>query len=287
MLLLSFSDQNAANFNRYILSDIKYIRDQIRPVLVDPFSLRSRGAAKRWLDYDEVHVWRANLDLPESTLIGFMRSLAPEERARAERYRQEVDRKRFIAGRGLLRKLLSCYLDERPEEIRFSYGPFGKPALVTGAGDPFLTFNVANSGGLGFFALASGRAVGIDVELIPSEVVCREIADYFFTPEECRLWRSLPRDRQPEAFGTCWTQKEAYLKARGVGFSVSPDKCRISFLPNESDGLVVIWEDLEPASPWSLIPLVAGPGYTAALAAEGRGWRLLNMPEAPEGGNHG
>jgi 4'-phosphopantetheinyl transferase len=265
---------------------------QIQSIFAHPSSGEVQETTDFYLPDDEVHVWWASVDLPKPVLTGLMRWLAPDEQLRAARYRYPVDCNHFVAARGLLRKLLGSYLGEPPEELRFSYGAFGKPALLHYAGEPFLTFNVSHAGSLAFFAISRARAVGIDVERIPTENACTEAAAQLFTPEEYRVWHTLPQDRRSEAFGACWTRKEAYLKARGVGFSVPPGNCEVSFLPDEPARLVWVWDDVELSCPWSLLPLNVSPGYAAALAAAGKSWNMVcrQIPverEIPGRSDHG
>src|SRR5437660_12909657 len=80
---------------------------------------------------DEVHVWRANLEQPQSCWASLMQVLSAEERERAGRYHFEADRKRSIIGRGLTRLLLAHCLREPAERLRFTYNAFGKPALAS------------------------------------------------------------------------------------------------------------------------------------------------------------
>ena len=91
------------------------------------------------LSSDEVHVWRAHLDLMRADVQGLRHTLTPDEVDRAERHRFPKDRERFIISRGLLRAILGQYLHRAPAEIRFSYGPNGKPSLTVepgGKGSP-------------------------------------------------------------------------------------------------------------------------------------------------------
>ena len=61
-------------------------------------------------------------------------TLTAEECQRAERYVFEKDRTHFVVARGLLRVLLGRYLRQDPQHLRFTYGPYGKPALATDTG---------------------------------------------------------------------------------------------------------------------------------------------------------
>ena len=60
-------------------------------------------------------------------------NLAADEKARAERFYFEKDRKHFIVARGVLRAILGRYLNRAPECLSFCYSSYGKPAL---AGEP-------------------------------------------------------------------------------------------------------------------------------------------------------
>src|ERR1700693_11304 len=119
---------------------------------------------------DEVHVWRANLDPGPSQIQEFLRTLASDERARAERFRFEKDREHFIVGRGVLGAILGGYLKQTPESMAFSYGPHGKPALADAMEAGGMRFSVSHSRGVALYAVTRGRGGGIDGELIRSHL---------------------------------------------------------------------------------------------------------------------
>jgi 4'-phosphopantetheinyl transferase len=74
------------------------------------------------LSADEVHIWRASPNQDAEAIANLVAFLSQGERQRAMRYRHPADRDRFIAGRGILRKIISAYLALPPSELRFSYG---------------------------------------------------------------------------------------------------------------------------------------------------------------------
>ena len=88
------------------------------------------------------------------------------------------------------------------------------------------------------------------------------------------MLRTLPTDVQRQAFFRCWTRKEAYIKARGQGLSLPLDQFDVSLAPGEPAAILGTQQDPSEASRWSLQELTAAPGYIAALAVEGHGWRL-------------
>jgi 4'-phosphopantetheinyl transferase len=223
---------------------------------------------------DEVHVWRAILDLEAPRVRSLQRTLAPDEQARAERFYFRKDRERFIVARGRLRVILSRYLDTKPGQLRFCYGLYGKPSLVTTPGQDTLSFNSSHSRGLALHAIARKREVGIDLEYMHTDFAYEQVAEQFFSSREKATLRTFPTRMKHEAFFTCWTRKEAYIKARGEGLSFPLDQFDVSMNPGEPALLVNTRGDPQEASRWSLQELRPCTGYMAALAVEGHDWRL-------------
>lgn len=234
------------------------------PPLSETFSLKDK----------EVHVWRAVLDVEASRIQSLQQSLSTDEWERARRFHFQKDRDHFIAARGLLRVILGLYLSKEPDQLQFCYGPYGKPSLTQEFGGDTLRFNLSHSYGLALFAITRGRELGVDLEQLRSQVTNIQIAERFFSPREVAALRALPINLQQEAFFTCWTCKEAYLKARGEGLTHPLDQFDVSFTPGEPARLLNTYKDPQEASRWSLYKLNPGPGYAAALAVEGHNWKL-------------
>lgn len=226
------------------------------------------------LGKDEVHVWRASLSLPPPRVQSLQRTLVAEELMRAERYCFQRDREHFIVARGLLREILGWYLRVEPGQLRFSYGPHGKPDLAQEMDGDGLHFNVAHSDGLALFAVGRGRRIGVDLERLRPELASERIAEQFFSPREVAVLRALPTDVQPEAFFNCWTRKEAYLKAIGNGLALPLDQFDVSLTPGEPAALLSVSGGPESACHWSLREVDVGLGYIAAVAVVGQGWQL-------------
>jgi len=225
---------------------------------------------------DEIHVWRAELDQPETTVQRLARTLSPDEQERAKRFCLERVRTRFIVGRGLLRTILGHYLGRAPEGLHFAYAARGKPSLAPSEGTD-LRFNVSHSDGIGLFAVARGREVGVDVERLRPLPRAERIAERFFSVPERTALKGLPAERRLEGFFTCWTRKEAYIKARGDGLGHPLDQFAVTIAPGEPARLSAVGDgDPSEIARWSLEGLPPGPGYVAALSAGGRGWRVTS-----------
>lgn len=226
------------------------------------------------LGKDEVHIWRASLDLPASGIWSLQQTLSADERKRAKRLYFQRDQEHFIVARGLLRAILGRYLNMQPGQLRFCYNPNGKPSLDRAYGGDVLRFNLSHSHGLALYAVTHGREIGIDLERIRPEVTEQQTAERFFSPQEVAVLNTLPANIRTEAFFNCWTRKEAYIKARGEGLSAPLDNFEVSLAPGEVAALLSFKGDPQETSRWSLQELYPGPGYVAAIAVEGSHRRL-------------
>ena len=166
-----------------------------------------------------VNIYSARLELGAARLEALHAILSPEERERAARFHFPEHQKHFIGCRGILREILSGFLEIPPARLRFTYNAYGKPAVE----DATLRFNVSHSGGWAMFAVTRAREVGIDIERINERTAIELIPERFFSPWETAQLRGLPQGQRTEAFFRCWTRKEAYIKACGLGLSLPLD----------------------------------------------------------------
>jgi len=216
----------------------------------------------------EVHVWRVDLEQPEDLVLTFRSTLEEDERSRADRFHFEKDRRAFTVSRGFLRHVLGSYLQTKPDAVRFSYGPYGKPALDGEHKNSSLRFNMSHSRGVGLVAVSDAREVGVDVEHVRADFATEEIARRFFSPREVAAFNALPNTEQVAAFFRCWTRKEAYIKAIGRGLSQPLDGFDVTLAPEETPALLRVDED--DASRWTLSDIDVGNDYAAALVVEGQ-----------------
>ena len=236
----------------------------------------SRGPCRE-LHTEEVHLYSVPLVASAECIGNLEKYLAPDEWKRAGSFRTAALRDAFILGRGLLRTILGRYSRLSPSAVGLAYGARGKPHLLN---NKRLRFNLSHSGGHALFALALDREIGVDIEHLRPMSNCEEIARRVFSVQEYRDLLSLARHQRGTAFFTCWTRKEAYIKAVGDGLSLPLDSFRVSLLPGETPALVA------PKDPrvWSLHDVSPGPGFVAALAGEGtemkvRRWTFATLEE--------
>ncbi|MBD1825756.1 4'-phosphopantetheinyl transferase superfamily protein [Cyanobacteria bacterium FACHB-DQ100] len=196
----------------------------------------------------EVHIWLTNLD----AISPSFEMLSIGERSRADRFKFEQHRQRFIAGRGFLRSLLGCYLNTDPATLEFDYGAHGKPFLKHST----LQFNLAHSQHLALHAVTYDRAVGIDIEQIRVIDQVERLAQRFFLPSEAEAVQT-----QPDLFFQYWTCKEAFLKATGIGLSglkeIEIDRFQLRSIPPEAR-----------SQQWQLHPITISDQFAGAIVIE-------------------
>lgn len=201
----------------------------------------------------EVHLWRASLDMPAGHASALEACLSADERARAGRLREALDRGRYVAARGVLRRLLGRYMAMEAGDLRIEYGPRGKPEIALGEGLADLRFNVSHSGPLALYAFARGARVGVDLERVRPVPHAARVASRIFPPDELRAWSALPEEQRLEGFFSRWTRLEALAKLHGGGVW----------------WLVGHGGSIPEAAGVSVLDIEAPPGYRAALAVEG------------------
>jgi 4'-phosphopantetheinyl transferase len=246
---------------------------------------------------DVVHVWRVSLVLHSHHVQQLRGHLSADERARADRFRFNVHRDRFVVARGMLRVILGRYLDQSPERLEFCHNPYGKPALkplkaldagqidklANVNGRSPLHFNVSHAQEMALYALAWDRPLGVDLEYVQdrgADLASRIVR--FFSSSEQEAFQKLPPEERNLAFFKGWTRKEAYMKARGLGFTLPLQKFDVSIAPHEPARLLADRHDPQAVGQWTLQDLDPGCGYVAALAARGAGWHTMGWqwPEA-------
>lgn len=161
--------------------------------------------------------------------------LAEDELARARTLQGFGRQAGFIATRAGLRKLLSAYTGIAPRDVRFTYGPDGKPELHNDMNSD-IRFNVSHSGALAVYAFARGFDVGIDVEHVREVDNLHKIAGRMFASDEIQALSSTSTEDRSREFLKIWTKREALVKLYGSSIwrerdTVPPEVSWITFEP--------------------------------------------------------
>ena len=192
--------------------------------------------------------------------------LSPDERARAQRLRIEAARHRLILARTLLRSELGAILGVEPRRLEFEVAERGKPFLTSPSPPSPPGFNLSHSGDVVVVAIALGE-IGVDVERLRRMTKAERLARRFFGPAEFAAVQSSPETARDHLFLRIWTQKEAYLKATGLGVGMPLREVETEPDPTRPVGLRAVSGDRREAARWSLTE-VEVPGAVCVVALE-------------------
>ncbi|MFN2578088.1 MAG: 4'-phosphopantetheinyl transferase superfamily protein [Pyrinomonadaceae bacterium] len=245
------------------------------------FSRPAAGTQQTWkpgplapvIWQNEVHVWRARLDVAWSWTLD--EALCLDDRARADRFKFESDRRRFCVGRASLRLILSRYLKTKPGRLQLETSEFGKPFFADKKLAGGLHFNLSHSNQLALIAITRDREVGVDVEYMRSDFATDEVADHFFSPAEVQQFREVPAESKTQSFFNCWTRKEAYIKARGEGLYCPLNQFDVSLSPGAPATLLESRVDPSDTQQWRFRDIAAGDRYAATVATDRACSRLV------------
>jgi len=146
---------------------------------------------------------------------------------RANRYHFARHQRRFTVARSVMRLILARYLNVNPEELEFGYNPQGKPFLSNA---PTLQFNLSHAGDWALLAVGSGAPLGIDLEFFSARPY-EGIGSHIFSARENQSLQQLPASLKPLGFFHLWAQKEALIKACGLGLSYPTKQFDVPLLP--------------------------------------------------------
>ena len=214
------------------------------------------------LEGAEVWVGFARLDRAAAEVAELRGILAADERARADRFVQDIHRNRFVVARATLRLLIAAQFRIRAEEVAFRYGDHGKPFLA-GELDGALHLNVSHSEDVALYAFCD-VPVGCDIEAIRPVSYLDGIVSRWFAPEECDAILGGPAEARERMFFRYWTLKEAVMKGIGRGISLLSREFTLHDL---GDGRHRASGEGELPQ-WSAFEYPAPEGFAAAIAIE-------------------
>ena len=190
----------------------------------------------------EVHVWQTSVD----NWSGVHDELSEEERARAARFRFARDRRRWVAARTLVRRVLARYLGVETKGLVLGAHDDGRPLVLLPREADWLSFSLSHAGDVAVVAVTRDQRVGVDVERVRSDVDVVAVAHRAFGEAIANELAGETEPRRSQRFFEVWTREEARGKCRGTGL-IEPDDPRRLDAPAVTD-------------------LRVGKGYAAALA---------------------
>lgn len=199
------------------------------------------------------------LDLPlaEKSFLELEKFSSPVRLEQSRKFRQPDDRARCLGAAFLLDfalKSLGSRFSSK-DEVKDSLGRSFFPGS---------DFNFSLTHSEGWVACALSNAdVGVDVET--ASLFDEGLADFFMSPTERARWENISAhlsldERQKYALDL-WTLKEAYLKARGMGFQLPPESLTITILGSRFE----VMGACDSKKSWNLQRKLLPGGYRLSL----------------------
>lgn len=195
----------------------------------------------------------------------FYHLLSAEEKTKANKFLFKADKERYILARGILRKLLSTYLNIPNAAINFMYNPYGKPFLTNNNG---LQFNMSHSKDKVLLGFTYQSMIGVDIEMKSKTVDFDAVAKRFFHDNEFHLLSALGDKDKKDLFFNIWVIKEAFIKAIGKGLSSNMENLEVKSIASDMP-IIALHDHSENFVSWQLRLLPIMPDYAAAIAVNG------------------
>lgn len=184
--------------------------------------------------------------------------LNDEEIIRAERYHFARHKRRFTVARAMLRIILAKYVSAaNPANLCFNENKYGKPSLINPNN---IQFNLSHSKDLALLAIGKDFPLGIDLEYFSARPY-QGIAEQMFSNKEINALKEQSNLLKPLTFFHTWAQKEAFIKACGLGLSY-PTKSFDVFHGCPNDEIII---DKTNNTKWRMISFMPKIACSAAL----------------------
>lgn len=198
--------------------------------------------------------------------------LVARRKQRAERYHFPQHKRRYIAAKGNLRRLLARYLKIPAEQILFYFNAHGKPLLSPEEEHQSIHFNSSDSHELAIYAFTLSAPIGIDLEWMKKSIEAQSLAERFFSNTESQALALIEMENKEQAFYKLWTRKEAFIKAIGEGLSFPLKEFEVSL--DDPATLLTIHGSSQLAADWFLFGFQPEDEYMAAVACQQKGLGL-------------
>jgi len=226
----------------------------------------------------DLNLWKVDLQQSADWIDAASAAvLSADERSHWETAHGHV-RRRYLVARIALRLARADAVDRPPVSLRLLRNGSGKPLLAGDAAGEPVHFNLARAGDCCVIAVTRAGPVGVDVEHVVALAEVADIVQSRFAVEEAQEIMSLRGEARLRAFFNCWTRKEAYLKARGVGL-LAPLEGVVVTVSDDAPAFLSLHDD-DPDC-WSLftVPLECHAVGAVALRSAGRPSRTVLEPE--------
>jgi 4'-phosphopantetheinyl transferase len=190
--------------------------------------------------------------------------LSDKELKTAKAFHFEKHRRRYVVAHLALRRILGYYLQINPAAVEFKYNPWNKPFIANQSLENYY-FSLTHSSEIALIAVTTGRPLGIDIERVRPIKGLLGVASRYFSAREQEALMTLHAEARMHGFYSCWTRKEAFIKAIGEGLSFRLESFSVSLLPDETAALLEIEGNPDEARRWTMEAITPAEGYVGAI----------------------
>lgn len=184
------------------------------------------------LDEQKIDIWQFSLNMPISSQEWEI--LSTDEIIRYKRFYFAQHQRRFALARIRLRQILALYLNQESHTLKFDYLSHGKPIIEN---SQHLQFNLSHSKDLALLSIGKKYDMGIDLEFFSPRYFLGVSRNLFSQNEQHQL-QHLPAYMLPIAFFNIWAQKEAFIKAIGLGLAYPTESFSVPVLPHSKSTII-------------------------------------------------
>lgn len=207
-------------------------------------------------------VWRIELIASEERYQYLYGLLDANEQKRANAFIRDDDRHQWVVAHGNMRLILAVYVGIKANNIPLVQKRGEKPFIE----DSMVKFNLSHTNGYALLAVTNSGEVGIDIELKRDNVRIERTSRSTFSVTERRDILEVEGAVRVERFYNCWTRKEAFIKAIGLGFSYDTKSFTLTVKEDETPKMVSFDHQEYDPEHWTLLSFVPYPNTKAALA---------------------
>ena len=227
-----------------------------------PWQIAASGT-RLFLEHDQMHIWSFSVQSIVSRLPSFdSLVLSPSERQAASRLLRHDHQICYQVAHAALRDILSCYVEMGPNDLIFNTNDKGKPYLP-GAD---IRFNLSHSNDQVLIGVTRSVEIGVDVESSDRELDVLGLAQRFLSEEEYGYLKDRHQQDRRALFFKLWVLKEAFVKALGLGLSMSLTSFAFGDIEAGDPRLLYCPSEHGYPSDWTFSYLNVSPGYCAAWA---------------------
>lgn len=221
-----------------------------------------RHAERQTLKPGQVDVWRMALRASEKRYRYLHDLLDEREQKRAAAFIRDDDRNQWVVAHGRMRLILAMYDGRTAKAIPLVQKRGKKPFIE----DSKVKFSLSHTNGYALLAVTNTGEVGIDIEFKRENVKIERTCRSTFSDREKADILEVDGAARVDRFYRCWTRKEAFIKAIGLGFSYDTKSFTLTVKENEAARFVEFdRKDYDP-NLWTLLSFVPYANTQAALA---------------------